>query len=425
MRILIAGLAKTGTTALLYLLKNSLPSVDEVLFEPKTCDADWLAGHPNALAKVILDKQLRVADFMAFERKITIVRDPRDRLISALLYGQFHANYLFDDDKVALVRQCLERKEQDPAAVSLTEILQLLRRVSGAPAIANHRHLARLAAHLEVFDSYCAATPDALLYRYEDLVAHDYRPIEQHLGIRLAGAPVVPEHLRRVERTKDAGGWRHWFTAADVEAFRPVLGAWMDKHGYDSADWRLSDTPRIDPEHCSRYFERLVTESKAKTLRNGPPPATAPKPARRAAATPRAAAALPQRRAMPPAAPTDGAPPSGDAARPARNMGAVARAVTDSVSGWAVGGDTSQPVSVTLLVNGQPVAQAIANLPRPALRARGMHPSGRCGFNFRLAGAQQLRPGDQVIVVPQGPPFRLRNSPCTVADAAADTPAGA
>ena len=170
MRILIAGLAKTGTTALLYLLKNSLPSVDEVLFEPKTCDADWLAGHPNALAKVILDKQLRVADFMAFERKITIVRDPRDRLISALLYGQFHANYLFDDDKVALVRQCLERKEQDPAAVSLTEILQLLRRVSGAPAIANHRHLARLAAHLEVFDSYCAATPDALLYRYEDLV---------------------------------------------------------------------------------------------------------------------------------------------------------------------------------------------------------------------------------------------------------------
>src|SRR5687767_12482448 len=102
MKILIAGLGKSGTTALFYLIASSLGKgpKPKLLFEPKECPADLRSARGDVVAKVLIDPQLNAASFSHFDRKITLIRDPRDRIISALLYSQFHADYLGHDESV-------------------------------------------------------------------------------------------------------------------------------------------------------------------------------------------------------------------------------------------------------------------------------------------------------------------------------------
>lgn len=382
MQILIAGLAKTGTTGLLYLLNNSLSRTPKLLFEPKTLPPELFAQHPDLLAKVIIGDHLDVQSLLPFKHKITLVRDPRDRLVSALLYSQYHAGYLADDAKVGRVRELLERKERTPRAVSIGSILETLGEVSGKPARAASqvRHLNR---QMETFARYCEATPDALLYKYEDFVGAHYAALENYLGMPIQGQAIVPETLKRVERTKDSGGWRHWFTDEDVAAFRPILEPVLARYHYDAQDWSLAAEPVIEPQHASQYYIRLVEESRAKACQVG-------------AASARAVATGPQ-----------------------RNMGIIQRTDTDAVVGWAIGLDASEPVHLVLKINGREVARALANEPRPALAERGVHPTGRCGFAFRFSAGQHPRVGDEVIVEPVGAAFALRNSPRTVTAAAA------
>ncbi len=381
MKILIAGLAKTGTTGLLYLLNNSLPRAPKLLFEPKTLPPETFAQHPDLLVKVIIDDHLDAQSFLPFGRKITLVRDPRDRLVSALLYSQYHAGYLSDDAKVGRVRELLERKESAPRAVSIGSILETIGEVAGKPARAASqvKHLNR---QMETFARYCEATPDALLYKYEDFVEARYAALESYLGMPIKGQAVVPETLKRVERTKDSGGWRHWFTDEDVAAFRPILEPVLARYHYDAQDWSLAAKPVIETEHASQYYMRLVEESRAKA-RQASPAAT------RTVAT-----------------------------GPQRNMGIVQRADTDAVMGWAIGLDASEPVRLILKINGREVARTLANEPRPALAERGVHPTGHCGFTFRFGAGQHPRVSDAVIVEPVGATFMLRNSPRTVTAAA-------
>ena len=79
MKILIAGLAKTGTTGLLYLIANSFDKKPRLLFEPKKCPADLHAkgvvvdGHTmrlpgiKELASIVDDTHSSPASFAEFD----------------------------------------------------------------------------------------------------------------------------------------------------------------------------------------------------------------------------------------------------------------------------------------------------------------------------------------------------------------------
>jgi hypothetical protein len=71
----------------------------------------------------------------------------------------------------------------------------------------------------------------------------------------------VADELRRVERTRRYGAWRDWFTPEDVEALRPSLQPYLDRY-YRGGDWSLNEAPRIEPDHSSRYVERVVDEKR-------------------------------------------------------------------------------------------------------------------------------------------------------------------
>lgn len=262
MKVLIAGLPKSGTTGLLYLIFNSLGQRPKLIFEPDTCPSG-LDGARHVLAKVLIKPQLHQETFQGFERKITIVRDPRDRLISALLYSQYHSKHLDNEEYMAAVLSCLQQKEQDPARVSINKVLSTFQQ---KPAKDNllQKQKKQIEKHLSLLDNYLTAMSDSLVYKYEDFVSENYQPLQEFLGQKLKGKPQVPNRLERVCRTKDSGNWRDWLTEEDVRILKPAMDPWLERFGYDSKDWALNQNPRIDPEHCSRYFQRLVQESREK-----------------------------------------------------------------------------------------------------------------------------------------------------------------
>lgn len=376
MKILIAGLAKTGTTGLLYLIANSFDKKPRLLFEPKECPANLHSETDIVLAKILIGPQLNADSFLHFDKKITLVRDPRDRMISALLYSQYHAKYLLDDERVRTVREILEKKESSPSRVQIREILEVMGRAAGTSnTVVSYQK--RMTTALSWFAKYVATTPDGLLYKYEDFVSGEYATLEKHLGMPLSGAAEVPDRLNRVERTKGYGDWRNWFTPEDVRDYQPMLAPWLQTYEYDPEDWTLNAKPSIAPAHCSAYFMRLVEEYREKR-------------------------------------------PNNVRARGAGRMltGRVIRAEPGIVTGWAIGADPDRPIRVALLVNGNEIAQTLANRPRSNLKVRGIHPTGRCGFVFRFEPGGPVQAGDQVTVNPVNGDFTLKNSP-SVASAAA------
>lgn len=354
MKILIAGMAKTGTTGLLYLIANSMKEQPRLLFEPRTCPPDVQTESGDVVAKVIIDAKLNSPSFSRFEKKITIFRDPRDRIVSALLYAQYHANYVFDDERVHTVHEILREKESGPAGVPIGRILDVMGAMVGRKN-ASRKFRERFVNVLSIFDDYVMNVPDGFLYKYEDFVSEKYRQLEAYLGFPLTGAAEVPEILGRVARTKGHGDWRNWFTESDVRDYRPVLAPWLEKYGYDADDWALNPAPAIEPEHCSEYFMRLVREQRANKSEQD---------------------------------------------TWTRQQARILRIEPRLVSGWAIGTDPAQPIRVALLVNGNEVAQDTADRLRKSLQVSGIHPTGKCGFVFRFKPGKALRAGDRVSITP-------------------------
>lgn len=261
MKILVVGLSKTGTTALYSLINDALSASYDRLFEPKIYTPNQ---NENVLCKVLLGPRLDLPSFAAFDKRITIVRDIRDRLISLLLYQQFHASYLKDKLSVKRVFECLVEKETSPCSVSLLSILGVISDAANDKEL-TERFFKRIAAAMNEFDNYVNTYNSGLVYRYEQLVQSDFAPLECHLGIALPERINVPKTYNRVIRTKGYGSWRDWFTPTDVDYIKPLVSTWLSRYDYDVNDWELNDTPSIAPEHCSVYFERLVQEVNRKS----------------------------------------------------------------------------------------------------------------------------------------------------------------
>jgi hypothetical protein len=378
MKILVAGLAKTGTTGLLYLIINSLGEKPRILFEPKVSPENLVQETNDIVAKVLIGPDLNYLSFSGFDKKITIVRDFRDQIISALLYSQFHANYLHDKKSVKEVCKVLEAKEKKPSTVSIRDILSVIEKVSGK-SVTFSDHLDRTQNFIKLFDEYAESITDGFIYKYEEFVSKNYSGLESFLGFSLSGSPKVPEMFSRVIRTKSSGNWRNWFTHEDVRNYKPILDPWLEKYTYDPEDWSLNPDPLIFPDHCSKYFMRLVEERLEKD----------PKRKKRT---------HPIRRSL-------------------LEIGRIQRARPRGVAGWAIGKNPNQPIRVSLIVDGREIDQTTADKPRPELKKRGFHATGLCGFFFRLGSDKSLKVGTEVSVIPVTDKFIIRNSPCVVVKA--------
>jgi hypothetical protein len=255
MKTLIVGIARSGTTALYFKLKQALPGSTWCLYEPAHFDPSDPGGSPNVLAKILIgapDKS-HYATFRQFDKKVMMVRDPRDNIVSRILYRPCGTEaFRRDKAKIAVFIDALLCKESDPHSISVVALIDLFRRLncSDGPVRSTATHDLALDFH--------RANNDFLVYTYEDFIAGRYATIEDYLDIALPGGEAdVTAQYEHVVRTKMANDWKNWFTAEDVEYFRPRLAAFMHAYGYPD-DWALAAEPHISPAHGSEFVRRSI-----------------------------------------------------------------------------------------------------------------------------------------------------------------------
>lgn len=259
-RILIAGLAKSGTTALYFKIKNSLPTYTQGFFEPRDFGVlnELRATDRPLVAKVLTPLPVEfithLNDF--FTHRMLIVRDPRDVLVSSLLYNSAYMylwRYPFEQIKEAV--KLLRRKEEDSECLSVLSLFSQLRDDFTRPGFADFAS-SMLAAVMELAEPRFGF----FVMTYEDMIAGHLEELERYLKFPLTTRDDVGEEFRRVERTKSSGHWRSWFLPEDVAYFRPLLDTFLRRFGYDADDWSITTRGAIQPSHCSNYVLRVLNE---------------------------------------------------------------------------------------------------------------------------------------------------------------------
>ena len=253
MKIVIAGAARSGTTALYYALKQSLPRNYTHKFEPRKYVPKRTKG--GVLAKIIINSVNRIEDFDSCDKRIYLIRDLRDLVVSGVLYRIYNAREPIDQRELADYLSGVERKQRDPASISLVELQSRLYRLLD---IDSGEYEKRARAVID----FGAQHPDYFVYKYEDLIARRFDALERYLGFNITFSGDVDAKHQRVARAKDAGGWRDWFTPADVEYYRPLFQDFLAKYDYE-LDWTLNPNPRIAAEHSTLYVKRMLEEGLA------------------------------------------------------------------------------------------------------------------------------------------------------------------
>ena len=260
MKIMLLGLGKSGTTALLYKIAAGLP--DCRAFSGGK-PGKYIGDYANAVYKHTYEER-KGKDFNLYkdhlkkehyDHKIWIARDPRDAAVSKMLY-RWHRGYVGSKKQYQAQLDLVREKEQDPAAVPFYEICRYAS--YGAWPISKQEVIKEeQTRYLRMHDFVKSLGSEWFLFHYEDMVSNNFETLNQYLGFNVQADSQVPKTHDKVVRKKSFGDWRHWFTAEDVDLFKPAYSSYMALTGYDCNDWKISGNPVIDPQYASIYMQGL------------------------------------------------------------------------------------------------------------------------------------------------------------------------
>ena len=266
MKVLILGLGKSGTTAMVYKMAGGLPN----------CQAfsggqpgQHIGNYENAVYKHTYEerkgksfdlyKEHLQKEF--YDRKVWIARDPRDAAISRMLY-RWHKGHKGKIKQYKTHLELVLKKEKDPASISFAE----LSRYSGhgdwprsiEDVVAEER------VRYDRMHTFVKGLGDSwFLFTYEDMISGDFESLNEYLGfaVKADGEVPVSTGKAKVVRKKASGDWRQWFTEQDVALFKPAYRNYMELIGYDLDDWALDKNPMIEPEYSSVYIQNLARKA--------------------------------------------------------------------------------------------------------------------------------------------------------------------
>lgn len=265
-RVVVMGLAKSGTTAIAQTIANTL-GIERVIFEPKSSQEilDRASGSDTWVMKIIfthvrdeltfLYEHLQAGGPLGVTDTIHIVRDTRGKLVSSIYYQAYEVFYYNDyglDEKEAWL-EVLRKKERRPNDLSMLWVSNQLAKRFGKKVFA------RRDVPQEQFHAYMSGvTAPHKLLRYEDFVAGAVPDPE--LAAMLQGRRSVPAEYKRVRRTEGDETWPNFLLDEDVEAINLHCGAMLEHYGYPL---RLPPIENrvIDPRVGSDYVARLIDEA--------------------------------------------------------------------------------------------------------------------------------------------------------------------
>jgi len=263
MKIMILGTGKTGTTAMVYKVAGGLP--DGQAFSGGK-PGKYLGEYENAVYKhTYNERKGKTFDLYKehlekeqYDRKIWMARDPRDTTVSRMLY-RWQRGTKGQKDQYRNHLNLVLQKEKDPASIPFYEICRCIG-FNGWPLTIEEVVEEERIRYQRMTDYVKNLGGDWFLFTYEDMVAKRFGVLNDYLGFEVNANGEVPKSTgkTKVIRKKATGDWRHWFTAEDVELFKPAFLPYMECIGYDCQDWALDANPVIEPQYSSEYMQRLA-----------------------------------------------------------------------------------------------------------------------------------------------------------------------
>jgi hypothetical protein len=254
--IFILGAGKTGTTFLYYTIINSLGSIEKdmynFMFEPKTFEDISMKYKEPMLVKMLMERYVLNEESSLmnhFDKKIAIIRDPRDTIISRMLYQVYDFYEENRREDMLKIKEVLLEKEQNPSSISVIEIYNEIRKIFGKGMTCENAIKASL---LTIKNN---SLNDFFMFKYENMIDNNWESLSKYLGFLIYPSEVKKKH-NRVRRSATYGDWKRWFTNEDVRYFKPRLNVALEKAGYGQ-DWIIDNKEEIDPNNSSQYVEKL------------------------------------------------------------------------------------------------------------------------------------------------------------------------
>jgi TPR repeat protein len=260
----IVGPSKTGTTGVYSSVKAALQNsgLDPVtIFEPPHAhildNVFRLAPERAVLAKTTMNRRAEaVPDPMVFDRRIMTTRDPRDILISSLLFRPLTRKAVesVDPESIEAFVAALERKEADPASLSVRDLFDLSETLGlGTPPFA--RMVKDFSAQRSLMRSFAFQ-----VVPYEQLVADDLVGLSEYLGLAVTNVSDRESPLfGHISRSRDSGAFLNWFRPDDLTYFNKYFADALRTFGYHR-DAILPDDPVVDPRTSSEYIRTRYEE---------------------------------------------------------------------------------------------------------------------------------------------------------------------
>ncbi|MDG4550139.1 MAG: SEC-C metal-binding domain-containing protein [Candidatus Contendobacter sp.] len=273
MQVLVVGASKTGTTVVSKSIQYSIPKAYYYM-EPRTIsEVENLSNSKQSLVVKILYSQwrrrLNLFNAIALSEiefkpnfKVAIVRDPRDTVISKMMYRPY--NFIINGatrDQVDRWLDCVRRKESAPESLSVMRMFEEMSTIF----IAKRELKEAIEDEVNYLDWVSSHKENFFVLRYEDFVADNVSSLEDYLGIKLSISRDVGPY-ERVQRTRKSGNWKTLMLPDDIDFIRNNFGPMLERHGYD--DWCLSEKSELDPVHGTQYIQRIAQEAFSVVYKN-------------------------------------------------------------------------------------------------------------------------------------------------------------
>lgn len=253
-------MARCGSSAIFEMIKDSCEGEKIAFFEPNEQDffskvLPFIDSGKRIVTKVLLRPYLsyEANAKKIFSKVVGLVRDPRDNIVSRLLFRLVSRKFIEDGNIYKQVLPLLEQKINQPTSVSVVELFTVLENSGLMEKMIDQR----FQENLDLFMAWHDRNKNALIYKYENFVMRKF----EDLSI-FTEEKIFYEHSQKVvfpaiKRNGKFGEWKNWFTPEDVNFFRPRMEKFMERYGYP-LDWNLPENQKINPTTSIDYIKRYA-----------------------------------------------------------------------------------------------------------------------------------------------------------------------
>ena len=258
--ILIVSMARSGSSALFELIKNSCDVVSLAYFEP-TLETIKMQVLPRCkedsrtIVKAILRPYLQYEKDLkgVFSKIIGLTRDPRDNLISRLLFRLISEKFRQNPHIYEKILPMLEQKISFPESVSVVQIFRIME----SSGLMENMIDNRVEENLALFMDWHDRNPASFIFSYENFILRNFDELCEYLNLSLCIDKNLKVVRPEIKREGKFGGWKNWFTNEDINFFRPRMEKFLKRYEYTD-DWNLSDHKVIKPENTINYVKKYA-----------------------------------------------------------------------------------------------------------------------------------------------------------------------